>query len=110
VNRDPINAALDADPIFRKHWKGLRLRWRDEVPEDQRNAGIFRRRAIELTCEAIDEGETDPKAITDRVCKGFETIIISIVVKLLIEALVRAILKRRGLLKADRVGRRRDNR
>lgn len=104
MNRDPINAALDADVAFREKWKAFRPRWRKETPEDERNIGIFRKRVIEDAELYIDAGDRDPKVITDKVCKGIETIIIGIVVRLLIEALVRALLKRRGLLKADRVG------
>lgn len=104
MNRDPINAALDNDPAFREKWKAFRPRWRADVPSDDRNIGIFRRRVIDQVEADIDAGIHDPKQLTDRACEGMEMVVITIVVRLLIEALVRSLLKRRGILKPDRVG------
>lgn len=104
MNRDPINAALDADANFRRHWKAFRPKWRTETPADERNLGILRHRAIELGEAGIDAGIHNPQKLTEHICGGLETIVIGIVVRLLVEALARALLKRRGLLKPDRAG------
>ena len=90
---------LDGDGQFRRHWRRRIIEWDSAVPMKDRNAGLFRRRAFDSACDAIDAGITDPEQITEQVCGSFAgSIIVGIVTRLIIQIIVNRILKRLGLL------------
>lgn len=106
IDRERLLAELDSelgqDRQFRRHWRRRVLRWNDAVAADDRNAGIFRRRVFDRTCDAVDSGMTDPDDIHGQVCGSFVgQLIIGIAANMIIKIMINRILKRLGLLPQD---------